>query len=204
MPDNTGSNWYVNAYNSGNVGSPNAPAYGGGGASDILTARDPLDAKRMAAGFAPGASYPDGYLGSMGGDRQQDRDLAVLQTRLTSTSYQRGIHAGEVIPKGAYYWSADMNPEMGLMRQAKSIPVDQEGGLVYSSPRYAPTGDPVEMLAHDGMSAGKTAREIESDLNSTGGDYAKNPVTVVAPDRAARMAQTGMLPRWSGVGSGSI
>ena len=185
----------------GGVGQPAAPAYGGGG-TDMLAARDPLDAKRQAAGFAPGASYPDGYLGNVGG-RQNDK-MAVLQTRLTSTSYQRGVHVGEKQPKNAYSWSADMNPMMGLERQMQAIPVDQEGGLVYQSARQTVTGNPVEMLANDGKMASASTREQEQALIDRGGDPSMNPVTQLSPTRAARMQATHMLPRWSGVGGGAI
>lgn len=193
MAEAMGSNFWIANF-PGGVGQPSAPAYGGGGA-DMLTARDPLDMKRMAAGFAPGASYPDGYLGTIT-DRRSDQNSAALQSRLTSTSYQRGVHAGEKQPKGAYYWSEDMNPMMGLERQQRAVQVDQEGALVWSTPRQSVTGDPVEMLANDGKMAGKSAREIEQALRDRGGDPAKNPVTVIDPSRAARMR--GMLPQWSG------
>lgn len=194
----SGSNFWINNF-PGGVGQPSAPAYGGGGA-DMLTARDPLDMKRMAAGFAPGASYPDGYLGNVGG-RQFDKQ-AILQSRLTSTSYQRGVHAGEKQPKGAYYWSDDMNPMAGLQRQLQAVPVDIEGAMVYQTRRAVPSGDPVEMMANDGKMAGKGAREIEQALRDRGGDPAKNPVTVLDPSRAVRMGN--MLPRWSGVRPGAI
>lgn len=195
-----GSNFWIANF-PGGVGQPSAPAYGGGGA-DMLAARDPLDAKRQAAGFAPGASYPDGYLGNVGG-RQNDK-MAVLQTRLTSTSYQRGVHVGEKVPKNAYSWSADMNPTMGLERQMQAIPVDQEGGLVYQNARQSVTGNPVEMLANDGKMASATTREQEQALIDRGGDPSMNPVTQLSPTRAARMQATHMLPRWSGVGGGAI
>lgn len=191
------SNFWISNF-PGGVGQPEAPAYGGGG-SDVLSARDPLDAKRMAAGFAPGASYPDGYLGNVGG-RQNDK-LAVLQSRLTPTSYQRGVHAGEKQPKGAYYWSQDMSPTMGLERQQRASLRDSEGAILYDVPRFAPTGDPVEMLAHDGKFAGASTRQIEQELRARGGDPAKNPVTVVDPSRVARMSN--MLPPWSGVSRGA-
>ena len=45
----------------------------------------------MAQGFAPGAAYPDGYLGTIT-DRQQDKLLGAVQSRLTDRSYQRGVH----------------------------------------------------------------------------------------------------------------
>lgn len=162
----------------------------------MLTARNPLDAQRMAAGFAPGASYPDGYLGTIT-NRREDRDLAVLQSRLTPTSYQRGVHAGEKQARGAYYWEPGFNPQTGLQRQMASVPVDQEGAIVYSSPRNTVSGDPVEMLAHDGKFQAASDRERDAMMRARGADPAKNPVTSVDPSRAARMRT--MLPQWSGV-----
>lgn len=199
MAEAMGSNFWIANF-PGGVGQPSAPAYGGGG-SDILSARDPLDAKRMAAGFAPGASYPDGYLGTLT-NRQSDAVPAALQSRLTSTSYQRGVHAGEKQPKGAYYWSQDMSPDMGLQRQLRASQVDSEGATVWSVPRFSPSGDPVEMLAHDGKFAGASSREVEAELRRRGGDPAKNPTTVVDPSRAAKMQS--MLPPWSGVRPGAL
>jgi hypothetical protein len=193
MPAAMGSNWYVN--NFGGLGSNAAsPAYGAGG-SDMLTARDPLDAKRQAAGFAPGASYPDGYLGNVTG-RQEDKTLAVLQTRLTSTSYQRGVHVGDIISPNHYSWLPEFNPNSGLERQMQTQVMDVEGGIVMTAPRFAPSGDPVEMLSHDGKFASATPRERDAQLSRLGGDPAKNPVTVISPDRRARMMSS--LPRWSG------
>lgn len=199
MAEAMGSNFWVANF-PGGVGQPSAVVYGGGGA-DMLTARNPLDMKRMAAGFAPGASYPDGYLGTIT-DRRSDQNSAALASRMTSTSYQRGVHAGEKQPKGAYYWSEDMNPMMGLQRQQRAVLVDQEGAAVWSAPRQSVTGDPVEMLANDGKMAGKSTRELEQALRDRGGDPAKNPVTVVDPSRAARMRE--LLPRWSGVRPGAL
>lgn len=178
---------------------PGGTVYGGGGgygSTDALTARNPLDAKRQAAGFAPGASYPDGYLGVIT-DRQEDKMLAVLQTRMTPNSYQRGVHKGSLVGPQAYFWNQDMDPEMGLARQAAAQAADVEGGVVLYTERFTPTGDPVEMLAHDGKTAMMNPREQEAALRSAGGDPAKNPVQVVDPARRARMAQH--LPRWSGV-----
>ncbi len=187
------ANWWISNF-PGGTGQPDAPAYGGGGA-DILTARDPLDAKRMAAGFAPGASYPDGYLGTIT-NRREDRDLAVLQSRLTPNSYQRGVHRGEKAPKGAYYWEPGFNPQSGLERQMQSQLEDSEGATVFVSARHTVSGDPVEMLAHDGKVASMTSRQKDQAMIKAGGDPAKNPVTVVDPSRAAKMRP--MLPRWSG------
>lgn len=199
MASAMGNNFWVANF-PGGVGQPSAPTVGGGGA-DMLAARDPLDMKRMAAGFAPGASYPDGYLGTLT-DRRSDQNSAALQSRMTSTSYIRGVHAGEKQPKGAYYWSEDMNPTMGLQRQLQAVATDQEGGLVYRTPRQSVTGDPVEMIVNDGKLASASTRQVEQALRDAGGDPAKNPVTVIDPSRAARMRE--LLPRWSGVRPGAL
>jgi hypothetical protein len=162
----------------------------------MLTARDPLDAKRMAAGFAPGASYPDGYLGTIT-DRQEDKTLAVLQSRLTPNSYQRGVHAGEKQRQSAYFWEPSFNPGTGLQRQMAVQEVDIEGGVVMMTPRNTVSGDPVEMLAHDGKFQAASDRERDAMMRARGGDPAKNPVMQVDPSRAARMRN--QLPQWSGV-----
>ena len=199
MAEAMGSNFWIANF-PGGVGQPAAPAYGGGG-SDMLTARDSLDAKRMAAGFAPGASYPDGYLGTIT-NRREDRDLAVLQSRLTPTSYQRGVHVGEKQPQSAYYWPADQNPYSGIQRQQRGALLDSEGAILFATQRYAPSGNPVEIVASDKTLTNAPMREQERALRAAGGDPSKNPVTITDPTRAARMSN--MLPRWSGVRSGAI
>lgn len=188
----TGANWWVDAFPASVPGS--AVYGGGGGGADMLTARDPLDARRMAAGFAPGASYPDGYLGNYT-DRNADK-LAVAQGR-DDQSQQRGVHVGDRVSPASYFWDSDMDPSMGLARQEASVPDLVEGGLVFLAPRAAPTGDPVEMLAHDGKTAMLSPREQEDALRAAGGNPAMNPVQVVDPSRRARLA--GDLPPWSGV-----
>lgn len=169
------SNFWLNSFP---TTMPGGTVYGGGGGygTDMLTARDPLDAKRMAAGFAPGASYPDGYLGSQT-DRRDDK-LAVLQTRLTGNSYQRGVHKGERADPSDYFWRDGVDPEAGLARQSMAVATDVEGGAVLMAQRYAPTGNVPERLAHGGKTAGMT-----------------DPLA--DPNRAAGMRQD--LPTWSGV-----
>ena len=191
-----GNNFWVNSFPASVPGGTTVGGGGGYGSTDALTARDPLDAKRMAAGFAPGASYPYGYLGNIT-DRQEDKMLAVLQQRMTPNSYQRGVHKGETAGTNAYFWDQNMDPQMGLARQSAAQPEDVEGGLVLYTERFSPTGNPVEMLANDGKTAMMNPREQEAALRAAGGDPAKNPVQVVDPTRRARMAQH--LPRWSGV-----
>jgi hypothetical protein len=192
------SDFWINNF-PGGVGQPSAPAYGGG-STDMMAARDPLDAKRQAAGFAPGASYPDGYLGTIT-SRQEDKTLAVLQGRLTSTSYQRGVHAGSLQPQRAYFWSSELSPTSGLERQSEAVLTPSEGAAVWATPKFAPSGDPVEMISSDSSLANAGARELERALRERGGDPAKNPVTQVNPSRAAQMSR--MLPPWSGYARGA-
>lgn len=191
------SNFWVNAFP---ASVPGAPAYGGGGgmynATDALVARDPLDGKRMAAGFAPGASYPDGYLGSQPGNRQSDKIMGAIYDQ-NKRSYVRGVHKGERTDPGSYMWNSDMDPMMGLARQSVLDIQVVEGGVVMFTERFAPTGDPVERLAHDGKTAMMSKPEQEAALRTAGADPAKNPISVVSPTMRAKMAEH--LPRWSGV-----
>jgi hypothetical protein len=188
----TGSNFWVNSFP---ASVPGGAAYGAGGyGTDALTARDGLDAKRLANGFAPGASYPDGYLGNIT-DRQQDKLMTALQSKLSQRSYVRGVHVGEKVGTGSYFWDDQMNPDMGLERQAQAVPVDVEGGIVMMTPRFAPTGDPVEYLAHDGKTAGLLDREAENRARAAGVDPTKNPpLTYSNPARADRIRAN--MPRW--------
>lgn len=181
-----GANWYVDAGNF--QGMPGGTTVGGGGDGSAIQYRNPLDAKRSAAGFAPGASYPDGYLGTIT-NRQQDKLLGAVQGRLTDRSYQRGVHKGERLGQDSYYWNADMNPDMGLQRQASAMPVDHEGGVTFDSPRFAPSGNPVEKLTAMGNSASLAPQEQMQVARQYGVDPAKNPLpmTMTDPDRAARL-----------------
>jgi hypothetical protein len=195
-----GSNWWVNS--SPFQGASGGTTVGGGGyaqTADAAIARDPLDAKRIADGLAPGSSYPDGYLGTII-DRRQDRMLGVLQSKLTSKSYQRGVHKGERLGQDSYYWTDEMNPDQGIQRQMATAQMeDIEGGVVMTTQRYTQSGNPVERLAHMGKTAGLTPPEEMRMARQYGVDPAKNPLpmTMTDPTRAARMARS--LPRWSGV-----
>jgi hypothetical protein len=170
---------------------------GGGGSTDVITPRDPMDAARMANQFAPGASYPDGYLGTII-DRREDKLLADVQGRLTDRSYQRGVHKGERLGQDSYYWTADCNPDAGLQRQSMAQYVDQEGGMVMMTPRYAPTGDPVEKLTALGNSAALPPEQQMQVAKQFGVDPAKNPLPMAMtdPDRVTQMQQRYMLPSY--------
>ena len=123
--------------------------YGGGGSLVDVAFRDPLDKLRASGGSLPEAQYPSGYLGNIV-DRQQDKLLGKVKERLNDRSYQRGVHVGSKVGQKAYYWDKVMNPMMGLERQNETA---SRAGNTISTARYAPSGDPVERLAHGGTTA---------------------------------------------------
>ncbi len=144
--------------------------------------RDVLDARRSVGdgARAPSADFPDGYLGTITA-RRDDRLLKSLQSRLTQRSYQRGVHKGDRIDPGDYTWTADINPMIGLERQAQG------------SPRWAPTGTPTEKLAH----MGKVNALTPTDMLALQRQYNVDPqerTQVVNAER--KMSMRGLLPAW--------
>lgn len=122
------------------IGQPGAPVRAnGGGGTDVLTFRDPLDAKRSAfGGRMPAATYPDGYLGTIT-DRRQDRIKQVARKRMNDRSYQRGVHAGDKVDPGDYKWpdAGGVRPTAGLEYEARGLKWTQQGSVT-------------ERLAHGG------------------------------------------------------
>jgi hypothetical protein len=151
----------------------------------------------MANQFAPGASYPDGYLGTIT-DRQQDKLLGAVQKSMSSKSYDRGVHAGERLGADSYHWTADCNPDAGIARQSMAQLADQEGALVFQTERYVPTGNPVEKLTALGKSAGLSPQQQMEVSKRFGVDPAKNPMPMAMTDpaRVDRMQQRYMLPSY--------
>lgn len=191
----SGSNWWVDT---GGLGiAPGEAAVGGGGDTSVVMPRSSLDAARMANQFTPGASYPDGYLGTIT-DRQQDKLLGAVQKGLTSKSYQRGVHNGEKLGQDSYFWTAECNPDAGIERQSMAQLDIQEGGVVYRTERYVPAGDPVEKLTALGKSAVLPPGQQAEVAKRFGVDPVKNPVpmSVTAPDRVTQMQQQYMLPSY--------
>lgn len=179
-----GSNWWVDA---APAAVPGGAVVGGGGDPSVITPRSALDAARMASGFAPGASWPDGYLGTIT-DRHQDKLFADVKGRLTSRSYQRGVHRGERLGQEDYRWTPEVNPMAGIQRQSMVQVVEQEGGIVLMTPRFAPSGNPVENLTAMGNSASLPPEQQMQVARQYGVDPAKNPLpmTMTDPDRAAQ------------------
>lgn len=193
--DVPGTNWWVNT---GGLGiAPGEAVVGSGGDTSVVSPRDPLDAARMANQLAPGAAYPDGYLGTIT-DRQQDKLFTTVTGRLTDRGYQRGVHKGEKLGADQYYWTADCNPGAGIERQSMVQVAMQEGGVVLRTERYVPTGSPEEKLTAMGSRASLTPQQKTEVAKRFGVDPVQNslPMTQTDPDRVARMQAQGMLPKY--------
>lgn len=87
--------------------------YGG----NVPVARDTLDAMRLGQGRVPSAEYPDGYLAATR-TRREDRTLDSLKNRANQRAYQRGVHKGERIDPGDYFYPEGLDPMRGLRAEA--------------------------------------------------------------------------------------
>lgn len=197
-----GSGWWVPDQPVNNF--PGGTTYGGGGhnfvqkTSGAVQYRSSLDAQRAAKSTLPQAEYPDGYLGTIV-DRHEDKLLSSVQERLTERSYQRGVHKGEKIARTDYLWDTSQVDPMGRIKDEARAPRTRvEGTSMVRVPRYAPSGNPVERLAHMGKTAGLSAPEQMDIYKRYGVSMAKNPVVVQDPGAKERMSK--MLPPWVAVG----
>jgi hypothetical protein len=139
------------------------PVQGGGGSAMAMTFRDPTDAARAMMGArTPNAEYPDGYLGTIQ-SRREDRLLNSLKKSLNQRAYQRGVHKGERIDPGDYYWPAEFGLDSGLERQMAAVPDDSTGAVVYQTLRHAPTGTLHERLTLLGERLPRGAEGLEMD-----------------------------------------
>jgi hypothetical protein len=125
MPSNYGGTYGGQSHNNQfmylppyGVGSPGSQTVGGGGGVPEPFFRDLLDARRSMWRRTPDAEYPDGYLGTIV-SRRGDRVLDSLKSRVNQRQYQRGVHKGERIDPGDYYWPAKFNPDLGLELEAR-------------------------------------------------------------------------------------
>ena len=186
------NHWWVQDYGL-NILPGNATTGGGGNLGNVAAAgavqfRSPIDAARAASGRIPQAEYPDGYLGNIPWDRRRDRLAISVTDRLTSRSYQRGVHRGTQISPKDYFWPTDdVGPTDGLTRESLAM----KAGNVLLVPKAAPRGNPVEMLAHQGRTAGMATPENLgnqlAEMRSMGIDPANNPIIPQDPESMRRM-----------------
>lgn len=145
------SNWQYGTTLGGT--NPAQPVVAGGG-GQVISFRDPMDARRAQQGFVPTAQYPDGYLGTIQ-SRREDRLLDSLKNRLNQRSYQRGVHKGEKVDPADYLWPKELTLMSGIERQAQAVVNPLDG--TYMSPRAAPL-----MTAREQIEAGKLPRGAAS------------------------------------------
>lgn len=181
--------WWVNegghpgilaGSNFGSGGSPATNPSGNISANGALQFRSPLDRARAAQGRVPYAEWPDGYLGNII-NRRNDRLVQAVKNRMTARSYQRGVHKGSRVSADDYFWTPDVNPDAGLARQAQG----QRTGNVIQTPRGAPRGNPVELLAHMGKTAGMATPgqlgQKMQEARNLGENPVINPVVIQDP-----------------------
>jgi hypothetical protein len=185
------SNWYVpnEGYN-----QPYSHSMGAGGglySRNAIQYRNPLDARRSIAEHD--AQYPDGYLGSMSWDRQQDKLLEALGNQLNKRPYQRGVHKGSKIASQDYFWPTDFKPDMRLKAEANYT---QTTPYTMDVKRMAYRGSPIERLAHQGKLTGAAgAPQQQQEARYYGVNAGKNPVVLTDPDAKARLYK--MLPSYA-------
>lgn len=126
------------------VGQPGSILVGGGGGVPEPYFRNTADAVRSMYRRTPEAAYPDGYLGTIT-SRRSDRVLDALKSRINQRNYQRGVHKGERIDPGDYFWPEEMDPNSGLVRDQFSVVsgFEDNEGHVYWVQKNAPLGTDV-------------------------------------------------------------
>lgn len=145
------------------LSQPGSPVQGGGGSALAISFRDPIDAARSMQGVrAPQAEYPDGYLGTIN-SRREDRMLNSLKKNLNQRAYQRGVHKGERIDPGDYFWPDEYSNDAGLMRQMAAVADVSTGGRVFMTERAAPHGTLSERLTVLGERMPRGSELLELD-----------------------------------------
>lgn len=143
-------NWQ---YLGGNGFTGSYTTTGGGGTP--ITGRSEIDFLRMGVGKTPEAEYPDGYLGTIRSRRDDrgngtDTVLDSLKSRQNQRAYQRGVHKGERIDPGQYYWPKGLEPDKRLKVTPRIV--DNDGATNMMVTKYAPNSylAPAPSLINDG------------------------------------------------------
>lgn len=125
--------------------------YNNQGGQGTPVARGDLDAIRIGTGRVPSAEYPDGYLGTIR-SRRDDKLLDSLKNNLNKKAYQRGVHKGERIELGSYYWAPEFSDQSGIVRQMKAK--FDKSSNTFLTPKFAPLTQltPAPHLVNDGKS----------------------------------------------------
>jgi hypothetical protein len=132
----------------------------------------------MQGDQVPSAQYPDGYLGTIT-NRREDRLLDKMQSRANQRSYQRGVHKGERIDPGDYFWPPEFQPDVGLKYEAKGL-------------RWTAQGIVEERLAHLGKAAFETPGQMAKAAERYG--VSDPQVREANPHRQAQLSR--LLPNY--------
>lgn len=166
-----GNQWYTGSPETGNTGV------------DVLGPsphfRNEKDRLLTRWGESPDTQHPDGYLGTMEGNRRQDRLLKAVH-RQNQRSYSRGVHKGERVNPGDYIWPDEFNPESGIQMQSTSVRV----GRQIMHPRQSVTMFEEPRLTNDGKAG---PRGIPRGLERV----EMEPIDI---QRASALKS--LLPRW--------
>lgn len=171
------------------AGGTGANAYGAGGDPTAFpTGASRLDKLRMGAGQLPDAQWPDGYLGTVQNRYSGKKDpQAILQTRLTDRSYQRGVHKDVKMPPSAYFWPSDFGPDSGLKFEARGE-MTPDGTIMV--PKYTLPGNPVDKVLNGQR---VTAREM-ADVYRRYGINSRTGQATDSTDPARAAIMQSMLP----------
>lgn len=127
---------------------------------------------QLLTGFrtAVDAQYPDGYLGTMSANRRQDKILGTL-SRMNARQYSRGVHKGERVNTGDYFWPDEFGKYTGLQYQAQGL-------------KFAPVGAEPVRLTNDGK-VGPRGISRSDDRTDAG---------QISPEQRAKLKA--LAPRW--------
>ena len=119
---------------------------------------------------ATDAQYPDGYLGTMSANRRQDKVLGTL-SRMNARQYSRGVHKGERINSGDYFWPEEFGKYTGLEYQAQGL-------------KFAPIGAEPVRLTNDGKVGPRGIPSQQPNIE----------VGQISPEQRSRLKA--LAPRW--------
>ena len=132
--------------------------------------RNSKDALLSGYRTAVDAQHPDGYLGTMSSNRRQDKILGTL-SRMNARQYSRGVHKGERINTGDYFWPDEFNKYTGLQMEAEGK-------------KFAPVGAEPVRLTNDGKVGPRGIPRGDQDADAG----------QISPQQRARLKQ--LAPRW--------
>lgn len=116
------------------------------------------------------AQHPDGYLGTMSSNRRQDKILGTL-SRMNARQYSRGVHKGERINTGDYFWPDEFNLYSALQSQAKGM-------------RFSSVGAEPVRLTNDGKVGPRGIPSPEEKVEAS----------QISPEYRAKLKS--LAPRW--------